>query len=381
MGQRSFRNWLEPALPPHLRDEFTMLSAQHLRGQAGLLFVGFILSLPMVIAARVEAAPAWVGIGLPVLIFAFSLGGLWAIRNQPRDPQAALALIKRAWATCFAVAATGSLWCLQSWFYASNDTRVYYVAIMSIGALTLGYMLTATRIIGVTALLVTLFPISIALLATGELLAIALAVGLLIAMVFQALLIGRHQRLLIELVVERNHSSELARIDPLTGVANRRAFLEIARDMTASGDEVRLMSIDIDHFKQVNDRYGHDTGDEALMIVATLLSDLAAGGIKLARMGGEEFALIGRAKEMPAELSDSILENIRTAEMPHGEPLTASIGMACAALDRPGHWEELYSKADRALYAAKAAGRDRALDFSELSPMDKESNAIGLGAG
>ena len=210
-----------------------------------------------------------------------------------------------AWFACFAVAATGSLWCLLSWNYAPSETRVYYVAIMSIGALTLGYTLTAARIVGVTALLVTLVPISIALLASGDLHASALAVGLLIAVAFQALLIERHQRLLLELVHERNHSRELSLTDPLTGVANRRALLEMARKMAARGDQLRLMVLDIDRFKLVNDRYGHDTGDEVLMIVATLLSDYASSSIGIARLGGEEFAIVGKAADLPPSLARS----------------------------------------------------------------------------
>ncbi len=367
MAHRMPRDWFEPGLSPHLRDEFTLLSAQHLRGQARLLFAGFILSLPMVVAARVVSAPLWIGVGLPVLVFIFSVGGLWAVHERPQDKRRAKTLIKRAWFACFTVAAIGSLWCILSWLYSPLETRVYYVAIMSIGALTLGYMLTATRIIGVSALLVTLAPISIVLLATGEMLPSALAVGLLIAMVFQALLIGRHQRLLVELVNERHQSSELARTDPLTGVANRRAFLEFAKELAIGGSEVRLVSLDLDQFKVVNDRYGHDTGDEVLMIVATILSGLTGNGIKLARMGGEEFALIGRADNLRPELAATILDHIRSAEMPHGQPLTASLGVACATLERPGDWEELYRNADEALYAAKAQGRNRVVTFSGFS--------------
>ncbi len=94
MGRKSFRNWLKPELPPHLREEFILLAAQHLRGQSQLLFSGFILSLPMVILARVEAAPAWVGIGLPILILIFSLAGLWAVRSPPGDTTRALRLMR-----------------------------------------------------------------------------------------------------------------------------------------------------------------------------------------------------------------------------------------------------------------------------------------------
>ena len=370
MGRRIFRNWLEPELPEHLRDEFTVLAAEHMRGQSRLLFTGFILSLPMVVAARVEAAPLWVGIGLPVVILLFSLAGIWAVRVAPREPRVAMSLIQRAWLACFGAAAAGSLWCVMSWAYAPPDIGIYYVAIMSIGALTLGYTLTATRIVGVTALVVTLVPISLALLATGELLPSTLAVGFLIAVVFQALLIGRHQSLLVELVEERNHSRELARIDPLTGIANRRSLLESASRLAHGQAPIRLMILDLDRFKLVNDRYGHDTGDEVLMITASLLSRHASRSITVARVGGEEFALVGKEEHLSVQLANTILEEIRTAEMPHGEPLTASIGMATGTLAQPGGWSDLYGEADRALYAAKADGKNRVRAFAHADTHD-----------
>lgn len=375
MDRERFRNWLEPEIPKQFRGEFTMLAAQHLRGQSRLLFVGFILSLPMVIAARVEAAPHWVGIGLPLVILILSLAGLWAVHEKPRDTHRALTVMRRAWFACFAVAAMGGLWCLQSWLYAPVETRIYYVAMMSIGALTLGYTLTATRIVGVTAFLVTLVPISIALLATGELLASALAVGLLLAVVFQALLIERHQRLLLELVQERNHSRELASIDPLTGIANRRALVENAQKLAAQGDPIRMMILDIDQFKLVNDRYGHDTGDEVLMIVAKLLAGLVASPIQLARLGGEEFAIVGKSDDLHPALAHILLGQIREAEMPHGDQLTASIGIATGTLDYAAGWSELYRKADSALYEAKIDGRNKAVEFSPRTEIYEERSS------
>ena len=374
MGRFLPRHWLEPELPTHLRDDFVTLAAQHLRGQSRLLFIGFILSLPMVIAARAGAAPAWVWLGLPALIFALSLIGLWVVHDRPRDADRSMILMRRAWLVSMGVASAGSLWAVESWGHAPVQTRVYYVAIMSVGALTMGYTLTAARAVGVTALTVSLVPISVALLHSENRLDWILAACLLIGVAFQALLIGRHQRLLLELVQERNHSSDLARIDPLTGIPNRRALLESAEAIAKDGVPIRLIILDIDRFKAVNDRYGHETGDEVLMIVATLLTHYADNTIHLARIGGEEFALIGKADQLPPRLADRVLADIRNAEMPHGETLTASIGMASGSIGRMEGWTELYGKADSALYRAKADGRDRAREYSDWAePQPRKS--------
>lgn len=363
MGIKFITTAFKLEMPAQLRDEFDMLAADHLRGQARLVFIGFILSLPMVFLVRAPAAPAWVGFGLPLLILAMSLFGLRLLREIPLLPDAARRMMRRIWLISLAIASTGSLWALLSWYHSPVDERVYYVAIMIIGALTLGYTLTASRLAGLSTLIVTLLPISMALLTTDLLLEKALAAGLLIAIGAQILLVGRHHRLLLALVEERRHSHDLARIDPLTGIANRRALLEEAEELGRKGRIVRLLLVDIDRFKGVNDRYGHGTGDEILMIVATLLSDHASGEIHAARLGGEEFALLGPVEAVGPDLADAFLEAVRTAEMPHGETLTASIGAATGLLDGRDDWSQLYGRADRALYVAKDAGRDRAVEL------------------
>ncbi len=148
--------------------------------------------------------------------------------------------------------------------------------------------------------------------------------------------------------------------------------------MAARGDQLRLMVLDIDRFKLVNDRYGHDTGDEVLMIVATLLSDYASSSIGVARLGGEEFAIVGKAADLPPSLAEVMLARIRQAEMPHGEQLTASIGMAVGTMKHAAEWSELYRQADGALYAAKIGGRDRAAQFSRRTNAAKDQQLPGM---
>lgn len=363
MKRKAPSKWFEPELPAHLRDDFTVLAAQHLRGQSRLLFIGFILSLPMTIAAQPEASPIWVGWGLPLLVLLASALGIWFVRAQPTESEAASRLLKRAWMACFFVAATGSLWGVMCWLYAAPEVRVYYTAILSIGGLTMGYTLTATRLIAASAIIVALLPICIAMLTTGRLLDAALATGLLIALSFQILILGRQRRLMLELVNERNSSHRLARLDPLTGLDNRRALLENAENLGADGTPLRLILIDLDRFKLVNDRYGHDTGDEVLMIIATIVARRAKGDVRAARLGGEEFALMGPAGDLGVGEAQGILHEIRTAEMPHGEILTASAGIAMGRVMQVGDWSDIYANADRALYTAKNGGRDRVEEY------------------
>lgn len=163
---------------------------------------------------------------------------------------------------------------------------------------------------------------------------------------------------------------ELSYVDPLTGVANRRQFeetlpIEWSRTMRR-GAPLSLLMIDLDHFKLLNDTYGHLRGDECLVIAAqTLNARLKRAGEILARYGGEEFAAI--IPDVPSDTALQIAESLRMAianlgientKSPNGGHLTASIGVATCYPSQPFSAEALLASADRALYAAKQSGRD-----------------------
>ncbi|MGN6377166.1 MAG: diguanylate cyclase [Sphingomonas sp.] len=146
----------------------------------------------------------------------------------------------------------------------------------------------------------------------------------------------------------------LADTDPLTGLLNRRAFL---RDAIGRHGDQTLLLVDLDHFKRVNDTLGHDGGDEVLRIVARALQGSAPADALVARLGGEEFAILaGVASGLEPE---NVLARLRGERMPFEITVTASIGMCTGALLSEADWTLLYCIADRALFEAKAAGRDR----------------------
>lgn len=153
----------------------------------------------------------------------------------------------------------------------------------------------------------------------------------------------------------------LADHDSLTGLLARRAFLarldeqhEAAR---RDGTGLCLLLADIDHFKQVNDAYGHPTGDDILRGVAGVM---AAAGRQIdvtARLGGDEFALLLPGAELDAarRVALRLVDDVRTAELP--TPATVSVGIACLEPEMTA--EGLVARADESLYEAKVAGRDR----------------------
>jgi diguanylate cyclase len=162
-----------------------------------------------------------------------------------------------------------------------------------------------------------------------------------------------------------------ATIDALTGLANRRRFdaalREAAQHAAAEATPLSLLIVDIDHFKRFNDTYGHSLGDSVLRLMGRLLVDQIKGRDIAARYGGEEFAVILPGTALAggitvAEQLRQVLETRPIVNRTTGQRLgvvTCSIG---AAQYRPGEpVGDLIDRADRALYRAKAAGRNRAL--------------------
>jgi diguanylate cyclase (GGDEF)-like protein len=149
-----------------------------------------------------------------------------------------------------------------------------------------------------------------------------------------------------------------AMFDSLTGLRNRRSFFEEMEKRASGSVGSCMIMLDVDHFKRVNDQYGHDAGDEVLRAVAQHLLEADKG---FARLGGEEFALHVNA---PLPIAQGLAERVRQAiaaapVATAGEtiPVTVSIGIAERL---PGQkLETTLSEADRALYQAKAGGRNR----------------------
>jgi diguanylate cyclase (GGDEF)-like protein len=150
--------------------------------------------------------------------------------------------------------------------------------------------------------------------------------------------------------------TKLSRVDALTGLGNRRAFDEqLARELKRAdreGTPLALAMLDLDHFKAYNDAHGHPRGDRLLADASTAWQACLRATDSLARYGGEEFALL--APRCGAEQAVLLVDRLRAA-VPDGQ--TCSAGVALYASGESA--EALLARADAALYAAKAAGRDR----------------------
>ena len=166
---------------------------------------------------------------------------------------------------------------------------------------------------------------------------------------------------------ERSQTMELAALtDGLTGMQNRRYFddalKEYLREFGRIGKPVGLMILDLDYFKQVNDTHGHDVGDQVLKAVAHCLKDMTRFHDIVARLGGEEFAVV--APNMDGDVLIGLAERIRRAiagmsVMSGNVSLRITTSVGLAVWDQAESAEEFFRRADKNLYQAKKLGRNR----------------------
>ncbi len=160
---------------------------------------------------------------------------------------------------------------------------------------------------------------------------------------------------------------KVAQTDTLTGVGNRRWAMSMLPARLPVGSAIA--QLDLDHFKHINDRFGHAAGDRVLVATADALRHQLRDSDLLARMGGEEFLVYlpdasASAASAIAQRLCGAVQQIRLSELGEDIPITVSIGLACVT-SAGGTWADWLTAADRALYDAKRAGRNRVVTTHE----------------
>ncbi|MDE8651194.1 GGDEF domain-containing protein [Novosphingobium album (ex Liu et al. 2023)] len=198
-----------------------------------------------------------------------------------------------------------------------------------------------------------------------------------------------HARLRVERDRARRaeaQAHELARRDPLTGLRNRRGFIDVVTPMLeaarANASPIALLIVDVDWFKRINDAHGHEAGDMVLATIARRIGRWEGALCTVARLGGEEFALMigGLEGFALARFADSVRQEVAACDHHAaigGGKVTVSIGVAEAA--KGADFRHLYRLADEALYTAKHRGRDQVV-LRSLDDASEHAYRFAVGA-
>jgi diguanylate cyclase (GGDEF)-like protein len=173
-----------------------------------------------------------------------------------------------------------------------------------------------------------------------------------------------------ELQTKQRELERLTRLDGLTGLFNRNTFVELTRKeldrAQRQGSDTALLLLDLDHFKRVNDTWGHPAGDAVLRNVAGVASKTVRSTDLVGRLGGEEFIVLlpSTSLEAARKLAEKLRQRLEASPTPwEPSPLTvtASVGVSATTALEKRNFDSLYTEADKALYLAKTRGRNRVM--------------------
>jgi diguanylate cyclase (GGDEF)-like protein len=376
-------------------EAFATAARNHLRGIPAAVSAPPLLAVVVAGGLTAPGARSWMTVALLVSV-AHNLLPALATR-QPAGGRRRLAMT----GVLLAAAGEGAVYGVMiPWLHVATRSGVM-VAVLALALVLFGNAIYAAPaptmlIMFHGGALATMVPVALTLpqdrvLVLIGLVMMSLAVGVNVHGLWRTVtrnieLSRRNQRLADELAGANRelHSAmgaieRMAATDELTGACSRRAFLaELDRRIEAA-EPLVLALLDVDHFKQVNDRHGHGIGDEVLAGVVTTVQSVLRPEDLLGRVGGEEFGIVLAGSSLDAALA--LLERVRAAVAETGggrPPVTVSLGVAPGA---PGSDRtRLFSAADQALYVAKRQGRDRVVLHDPAVPPHRQGRQPGGGS-
>ncbi len=359
---RQFLQRLIPPIPEPVRDEFAILSATRLQAQSRALFLAMFLTIPFVFYASSTGAAPEIRYGIPLAIAGCCLLGYISLikdRNASGSPDLARKFIAESTFFSAAICVLVSVWCVLSWVNAPPELRLFYPFTLAMGSLTTIYTLATIRLAAILNIIIGIMPITIIMILSGDPVGWSAAGSLIMVTTFLFRLITSQNDQFINLLMLRHEMRELAHTDPLTNLFNRRALAEHLERQIANGVEQRgftVALIDLDGFKPVNDQYGHSVGDQLLIEVARRLQHACGENGIVARMGGDEFAILLSPESTisSSACADHMLAALVPPCVVDGQVIRirASIGIATWPIDGEMA-ESLFEAADRQLYAVK----------------------------
>ncbi len=353
----------DSAPSPDVRDELVFLQFARLRDHIPILSLALILTSIAATTALFGDLPYIMQFSPPVIIVVacISLAIRWHKRAVPKRVADAFKPLANAPRVAGLLGLIAGFWCIN----AFSETEQYYCVVapvfVALSVLMAANCLASVPNAATTAVIGTITPIAIKMLMFPNLGIRCIAIMLIVIGAMQLRLIYGKFDETVRMIVLQQELRALAATDPLTGLANRRAFDdELFKALAASTGPVSVAMVDLDGFKPANDRFGHAAGDTILVAVAQRLAKLFPNASCVARFGGDEFALLFAPGLTEAAALDAAKAIRSVLSLPytaghHIITISASAGIAAAPAGSPT--EALLSMADAALYTDKAARR------------------------
>jgi diguanylate cyclase len=357
------RNWLShwtaDAVPPDIADDL-----RHAQLDSLITQVPVLLAVAAFNTLILMAVCAWYGLPLANYGWLAGLIPYAIIRRNYLKRQFAAAVTPAQQRRVLRVSTFAAIAVLTvlgtaaaaTYVTALFDRSLLIPMSLGFGAISIAHCLYRLKRVALAAIALGIAPSALVLIVAGDFEAKMLGASIISVGLLMMRFVSAQYRQLIDNLSLHHHIQSIANIDPLTGLANRRAVNEFL-DRHAGDSNLAVALVDLDGFKQVNDTHGHDVGDALLVLVADRLLTAFAGPGLVGRLGGDEFILIMTAPESEADVDAAVTGVLAALCLPTQIgpvqlPLGASIGHAL----RQGVHESLLAlmkRADEALYAAK----------------------------
>ncbi|WP_219894165.1 GGDEF domain-containing protein [Aquisediminimonas profunda] len=368
-------------MPASLRDELAIIQFDRLRQRIPILYVVLAMISAGAGLASQGDFPIALQLAMPILMLVASIWRCHAWIKRRKlvvSGEEARRYLRRVNMLSIILMGASSIWAASSFLITVEASRALVIIFIFLAASACASSLASLPSAAILSLIVGLAPTSLAMFISGDVRLIALAANVIAVSIFQSrLIIGQFREMVRNLELQTDLEA-LANTDSLTGLHNRRSFSKLLEDRVSqyASSEFAIAMLDLDGFKPVNDRFGHAAGDEVLIALANRLRGACQPGDHVARIGGDEFAIIFGHERSGAVLEDGIAAIGSVLAEPylidgHHVFVSASIGTASFPASA-NTVNGLLNAADSALYIVKS-GRNAVADKAASSPQGQSA--------
>jgi diguanylate cyclase len=360
--------WLSPPMPDDIKDAMQQAQFESVRSQVPMLLAVAALNTGILMAVCAQQGMAFANYGwlAGLIVYCVIRIGFWINRRGRAVDAANVArlLTMNVGASLTMITLLGMISALT--FVAGTFHSMLLVPMsLGFGTLSIAHCLYTLRPAAIGTLIMGLGPSALAMLMIGPFEAQMLGLAMLSVGVLMVRFVAAQYDQLVASLLLAHENRRLALTDPLTGLANRRAIMAALNEAVEGGNDMAVALLDLDGFKQVNDRLGHHAGDALLIEVAARLSQAVDCKDHVGRLGGDEFVILFRDSADEAVIAartTALLAALGKPLMLDGQPANFGASLGYARMGADGvSVEELLHSADNALYAAKRgnAGNSR----------------------